>query len=322
MDPFTPEREPPPAYTPGLSRPFPVHTEHDSYIVHQPFDTVFLIDESGSMVNMASIWWLEGHDERASLTGKAAARVEELVPYGRHERKEVWCVHHPHGMYVAGLVEIIGDTTSASFLERLGRCQESVGRYAPAEASHRKVSSLRTVVLGREHPDTLTSTSNLAVVLGSQGKYEEAEAMNRQTLARREKVLGLEHPDTLTSMSNLALVLGSQGKYEDAETRNRQTLARREKVLGYEHPDTLTSMSNLALVLGSQCKYKEAEAMNRQTLARYEELLGPAHPFTLTSMSNLALVLGSQGKYEEAEAMNRQTLARREKVLGLSIQTR
>jgi Flp pilus assembly protein TadD len=88
-------------------------------------------------------------------------------------------------------------------------------------------------VLGREHPDTLTSMSNLALVLGRQGKYEEAEAMNRQTLALKETVLGREHPDTLTSMSNLALVLGRQGKYEEAEAMNRQTLALRETVLGH-----------------------------------------------------------------------------------------
>jgi hypothetical protein len=177
--------------------------------VHKPFDTVFLTDDSGSMVDMALIWWLEGHDERASLTGTAAARVEDLVPYGEHERKEVWGVYLPHGMYTAGLVDIIGGATSASLLERLGRCQERLGRYAPAEASHRKASSLRKEVLGPEHPDTLTSISNLAGVLVLQGKDEDAEAINKQTLALRETVLGREHPDTLTSISNLALVLVS-----------------------------------------------------------------------------------------------------------------
>jgi hypothetical protein len=64
-------------------------------------------------------------------------------------------------------------------------------------------------VLRREHLDTLTSTSSLALVLSSQGKYKEAKAINRRTLAQQEKVLGLKHLDTLTSMSNLALVLDS-----------------------------------------------------------------------------------------------------------------
>jgi tetratricopeptide (TPR) repeat protein len=195
------------------------------------------------LVHMALIWWLEGQAKRASWAGIAAARAEELVPYGGHKGKEVWSAYLPHAMYMAGLVDVLDGATSASLLERLGRCQESLGQYASAETSHRKASSLRKDVLRPEHPDTLMSMNDLASVLDRQGKYEDAEAMNRQTLARREKVLGREHPDTLTSMSNLALVLGHQGKYEDAEAMNRQTLARQEKVLGREHPDTLTSMS-------------------------------------------------------------------------------
>ncbi|PWO27345.1 EntF, Non-ribosomal peptide synthetase [Pyrenophora tritici-repentis] len=274
------------------------------------------------LVHMALIWWLEGHGERADWAGTAAARAEELVPYGGHEGKEVWGAYLPHVTYVAGLVDVVDGAVSASLLERLGRCQESLGQYPSAETSHRKASSLGKEVLGREHPDTLTSMSNLAGVLGRQGKYKEAEVMNRQMLALSETVLGREHPDTLTSMntltsmSNLAGVLGRQGKYEEAEAMNRQTLALKETVLGREHPFALTRMSNLAGMLGRQGKYEEAEAMNRQMLALKETVLGREHPDTLTSMSNLAGVLDRQGKYEEAEAMNRQTLALSETVLG------
>jgi tetratricopeptide (TPR) repeat protein len=291
------------------------HLHQDATI--PPFDGFNFGEVPSPQFFNDAFYWLEGHDERASWRGTAAARVEDLMPYGGHERKEVWGVYLPHGMYTAGLVDIIGGATSALLLERLGRCQERLGQYAPAKASHRKVLSLRKEVLGPEHPDTLTSMGNLAGVLVLQGKYEDAEAINRQALALREMVLGREHPDTLTSTSNLALVLGSQVKYEDAEAMNRQALAQRERVLGLEHPDTLTSMNNLAGVLDRQGKYKEAETMHRQTLAISEKMLMPEHPFRLTSMSNLALVLDSQGKYKEAEAMNRQTLAPREKVLGL-----
>ncbi|KAK1838138.1 TPR domain protein (kinesin light chain) [Colletotrichum chrysophilum] len=69
-------------------------------------------------------------------------------------------------------------------------------------------------VLGKEHPNTLTSVNNLASVLQYQGKYEEAEQMNRQALDGYEKVLGKEHPNTLTSVDNLASVLRYQAKYE------------------------------------------------------------------------------------------------------------
>jgi len=86
---------------------------------------------------------------------------------------------------------------------------------------HRQALELSEKVLGPEHPDTLASMNNLALVLDSQGKYEAAEEMQRQAIELKEKVLGPEHPDTLASMDNLTLVLDSQGKYEAAEEMQR-----------------------------------------------------------------------------------------------------
>jgi tetratricopeptide (TPR) repeat protein len=268
------------------------------------------------LVHMASIWWLKEHGEWATCMDTVVSRLKEVVPYGGHERKEAWTMYLPHTIHVAALDSTLNETTRASLLDRVGRCQASLGQYSAAETTLRQVLSLREKTLGKEHTDTLTSMNEMGLALDSQGKYEAAEAMHRQTLATSEKVLGKEHPSTLTSMNNLALVLDSQGKYEEAEAMHRQTLATSEKVLGKEHPETLMSMNNLALVLDSQGKYEAAEAMYRQTLATKEKVLGKEHPSTLTSMNNLARVLDSQGKYEEAEAMHRQTLAICEKVLG------
>jgi len=48
-------------------------------------------------------------------------------------------------------------------------------------------------VLGSEHPHTLTSVSNLAILLRDQRKYKNAERMNRRALEGSEKMLGSEH---------------------------------------------------------------------------------------------------------------------------------
>jgi len=87
-----------------------------------------------------------------------------------------------------------------------------------------KELGLCETMLGKEHPDTLTSMSNLGAVLRDQNKYEQTEEMHRQALRLREKVLGKEHPDTLSSMRNLATVLRDQDKYEQTEEILRQTL--------------------------------------------------------------------------------------------------
>jgi tetratricopeptide (TPR) repeat protein len=81
---------------------------------------------------------------------------------------------------------------------------------------NRQTLSLKETVLGREHPSTLTTMSNLALVLDSQGKYEAAEAMNRQTLSLKETVLGREHPSTLRSVYYLAYLLASRHRYDES----------------------------------------------------------------------------------------------------------
>jgi tetratricopeptide (TPR) repeat protein len=268
------------------------------------------------LVHMASAWWLDGHNERETWAGRAVTRLEELVPYGGHERKATWTMYLSHAVYVAGLSDTVEETARASLLDRVGRCQATLGQYSAAGTTHRQALSLREKTLGKEHTQTLESMNEVGLALMNHGEYEEAEAMNKQTLALKETVLGREHPETLTTMGNLAEVLGRQGKYEAAEAMNRQTLALKETVLGREHLSTLTTMSNLAGVLDRQGKYEAAEAMNRQTLALSETMLGREHPSTLTIMSNLAGVLDCQGKYEAAEAMNKQTLELKETVLG------
>ncbi|KAH7061027.1 kinesin light chain 1, partial [Paraphoma chrysanthemicola] len=252
------------------------------------------------LVHMASAWWLDGHNERATWAGRAVARLEELVPYGGHERKEVWTPYLSHAIYVAGLSDTVENAARASLLDRVGRCQVTLGQYSAAGTTHQRALSLREKSLGKKHIRTLVSMHEVGLAFGNLGRYEEAEAMNRRTLALSETVHGREHPSTLATMNNLAIVLRRQGKYETAEAMNRQTLALQETVLGREHPETLTTMSNLAGVLDHQGKYEAAEAMNRQTLALQETVLGSEHPETLTTMSNLALVLDHQGKYEAA----------------------
>ena len=191
----------------------------------------------------------------------------------------------------------------------------SQGNYVEAEKEHRAVRAIRERVLGLEHPDSMKSRNNLALVLRAQGKYVEAEQENRPVLGILERVLGSEHPDTLKSRMNLANALDSQGKYSEAEKEHRVVLTIRERILGSEHPDTLASRNDLALVLDSQGKYSETEKEYRVVLTIRERFLGPEHPATLSCRMNLANVLNSQGKYPEAEKEHRAVLAIRERDL-------
>jgi tetratricopeptide (TPR) repeat protein len=61
--------------------------------------------------------------------------------------------------------------------------------YEEAESMYRRALEGSEKALGLEHPDTLTSISNLALVLERQGKYEEAEAMHCRALSKKERTL-------------------------------------------------------------------------------------------------------------------------------------
>ena len=277
----------------------------DSYEIHR-------------LVQIAMHNWLKTKGQMSLWSGKALIQVVKVFPFPEHENRATWTTYLPHAQRVLSFQEYFGNLEEShrELLSNVGWCFKVNGKYAEAEQMLRQTLMLKEKVLDKEHPSTLGSMNNLAIVLGIQGKYEEAEQMHRQTLMLMKKMLGEKHPSTLDSMNNLAIVLRSQGKYEEAEQMHRQTLELKKKVLGKEHPDTLDSMNNLAIVLDSQGKYEEAEQMHRQTLTLRKKVLGKEHLNTLMSMRNLAAVLHSQEKYEETKQMHRQTLELRKKMLG------
>ena len=118
------------------------------------------------------------------------------------------------------------------------------GRYGEAEPLYKEALQVREKVLGKEHPDTLTSMNNLAALYESQGRYGEAEPLLKEALQVLGEVLGEEHPYTLSSMNNLALLYQFQGRYGEAEPLYKETLQIGEKALGKTHPKTLSFQLN------------------------------------------------------------------------------
>ncbi len=185
-----------------------------------------------------------------------------------------------------------------------------------AEQLSRRALAIFEKLFGVEHPDTVSSLSNLADLLSKHGQYDEAETLNRKALAVREKVLGYEHQDTSISLNNLACLLVTLGNYNEAEPLYRRALAIREKALGSEHPDTSNSLNNLALLLDKQGKHDEAESLNRRAFSIDEKIFGSVHPSTARSINNLGGLLQIQGKYDEAEYLFKKAIKIFEKTIG------
>lgn len=61
----------------------------------------------------------------------------------------------------------------------------SLGQFQEAEELQLQVLEADKSVLGRKHPDTLSSMHNLAHTLKSQGRYEEALSLMRECIRFR-----------------------------------------------------------------------------------------------------------------------------------------
>ena len=76
-------------------------------------------------------------------------------------------------------------------------------------------------VLGRDHPDTLTTRNNIAFWTGGGGR-REALRLFTELLPDRERVLGRDHPDTLGTQEAIKLLesaasLSQEGKGESSD---------------------------------------------------------------------------------------------------------
>lgn len=108
-----------------------------------------------------------------------------------------------------------------NLIDRMGGLLYRIGKWSVAHELRIFRFTKTKMMLGGEHPETLTSKHNLARLSCDQGDYQTAERIHREELALSEQVLGEEHPDILMSKHSLAQVLSKQGDYKAAEPMHR-----------------------------------------------------------------------------------------------------
>ncbi len=104
-------------------------------------------------------------------------------------------------------------------------------------------------VLGRDHPDTLTTRNNIASWTGRVGDAREALRLFTELLPDRERVLGRDHPNTLRTRNNIAHWTGRVGDAREALRLFAELLPDQERVLGCDHPDTLRTQEAIKLLI-------------------------------------------------------------------------
>ncbi|PMD24975.1 HET-domain-containing protein [Hyaloscypha hepaticicola] len=124
------------------------------------------------LVHLATRNWLRKQELITQWTEKAITRLEEVFPDDDHQNRSIWRIYLPHVQSVLKS-DVCKDLESRGKLAwRFGTCLSQDGRYNEAEKQFVEAYRTDKRVLGQEHPDTLTSMSNLASTYWNQGPLE------------------------------------------------------------------------------------------------------------------------------------------------------
>jgi tetratricopeptide (TPR) repeat protein/predicted Ser/Thr protein kinase len=204
----------------------------------------------------------------------------------------------------------------ASIRQTIASAYLDLGIYPEAQKQIERALDLRRRLLGEDHPDTLISMRNLAVLYRHQGKVEQAESLLIKVLGVQRRLLGEDHPDTLESAYDLALLYDDQEKFTLAEPLLTKALDGQRRILGEQHPGTAVTMNKLAELYKEEGKYAQAESLHTRALGIQRTVLGEEHPDTLFTTNSLASLYDTEGKNAQAESLFTRALEVQRRVLG------
>ena len=146
----------------------------------------------------------------------------------------------------------------------------------------RRVLDEREWLLGFDHPDTLTSRGNYAVMTGEAGDHSRARDLLRMLIDDRTRILGADHPRTLAARRIHASQTAEAGDHARARDLNAALIDDATRILGADHPATLHTRHNHAYQTGAAGDHARARDLYAALIDDATRVLGPDHLNTLT----------------------------------------
>ena len=237
------------------------------------------------------------------------------------------------------VLEWLADNTADSETHRLEVRNEVVdflyhgSRLLRAEQVARDTLIAWERVRGMDHPSTLRTATQLALILNELRRYEEAEEIMRDTVARQVRVLGPKDPSTLRARTALAnslragvdasggseikITIGGVSRAVRMKLREAESIYR--AVLAEVDPTSQRALSirhQQGAVLHHLRRLRRAERVYRELVADLAHLRGEDDSLTWSARLNLAVVLNDRGKKKQALAAVTDVVAARRRLLG------
>jgi non-specific serine/threonine protein kinase/serine/threonine-protein kinase len=197
----------------------------------------------------------------------------------------------------------------ASIRRVMGRIYVFGGQSALAIQNHERARALLLSNLGRGHPDTLHSTTQLIEALSWSGKSERAIALLEETIPLLKANSGPADVNTLLHTKLLGLLYEQTGKPERVVPLFEDALARMKKTLGPKDPNTLTVMEALAKAYRATGKLDQALPLFQEALQLMKDVGVTRGPTLFEYMKNLASAYEAARKHPEAVRLYQELLS-------------
>ncbi|HEY6986725.1 MAG TPA: serine/threonine-protein kinase [Rhodanobacteraceae bacterium] len=178
---------------------------------------------------------------------------------------------------------------TATMLSSLGDSRAMVKDFTGAETAFQDALSMRSALLGEQHPDTILTLTSYANMLAMDlHRYADAEPFARRAWDAARAKLPDPHQQTAYAGLVLAECLVQQGRAAEAVPILRKALAMRRQMLPAGSPLIASSEGALGAALVRSGNVAEGEPLLRGAVARLTESVGPDHPITKATAARLA----------------------------------
>jgi tetratricopeptide (TPR) repeat protein len=185
----------------------------------------------------------------------------------------------------------------------------ALGRYAEAEADHRRALAIRKSIEGERGEAVSSSLFGIGYVYYRQGRIEESLPYLREAAEQQLDYLRPGNPLPIVRLTSLASVLGRSGRTAEGLAAARKAEALAREYLGPDHPTFAIALNNLGNALIENRIFREAIPVLRESLAVRIATMGEEASGTAITMRNLATALKATGAAADAEELNRRALA-------------
>jgi len=197
--------------------------------------------------------------------------------------------------------------TQAALEYRLGQLCLTTGRLDDAKKSLRAAHERQVELLGADHPDSLQTAVELALVAREQARYRDAEEQLKAATAGLARSLGESHPAVADARFQLATVLLERGRFGEALAEALRASQIYDERFGPQHPDAVRMCVRAALVAarcGTEVSASRFSELNNVALRRFQALrekLGDADPRAVELLVDIADINArSPASYEAA----------------------